>query len=543
MLAAAVSYVVSLCYYFCKGGIFFLLGGHCEVNAKNEKARRRRKKKKMVIGTIGKKNKVAMLFVALWLVFASSISSAEAAIGVNYGSLADNLSPPGEVVKLLKSSSIGKLKLYDADSAMLSALSDTGVEVVIGVTNEEIPRLGSPSFANAWVSKNVVQHLPKTKIKYISVGNEVLTTSEQQLASVLLPAMQNLHNALVGFKADDQVKVTSPQSLGILSVSFPPSSGIFKSKIVDTALKSVLQFLSLTKAPLMINAYPYFAYRNNPSDISLPYALFLPNGGFADPRTGLVYTNLLSAQLDAVYFAMEKLGFPNMELSVSETGWPSVGDVSEPGVSVQNAMNYNRNLISFVNSGVGTPARPRVPLEAYIFSLFNEDLKPGPTSERNFGIFRPDGTLSYDIGLMKTTAAAPSTGSPATNSSSNSTTTPASSPPAPASPAADPGPPNNPGIGPGGPGPVWCVAKPNADANSLLVALNYACGEGLADCTAIQFGAQCFYPNDLPSHASYAFNSYFVKHGGNKWNCYFGNTAMLTLSDPSYGVCTYPSVK
>ncbi|KAL8464661.1 hypothetical protein ACS0TY_034238 [Phlomoides rotata] len=47
----------------------------------------------------------------------------------------------------------------------------------------------------------------------------------------------------------------------------------------------------------------------------------------------------------------------------------------------------------------GTPYRPKKIIRAYIFALFNENLKPGPTSERNFGLFKADGSIAYDIGL------------------------------------------------------------------------------------------------------------------------------------------------
>lgn len=84
---------------------------------------------------------------------------------------------------------------------------------------------------------------------------------------------------------------------------------------------------------------------------------------------------------------------------VSETGWASKGDADEAGASVKNARTYNRNLRKRLKKRKGTPYRPDMVVRAYVFALFNENLKPGPTSERNFGLFKPDGSISYDIGF------------------------------------------------------------------------------------------------------------------------------------------------
>jgi hypothetical protein len=44
---------------------------------------------------------------------------------------------------------------------------------------------------------------------------------------------------------------------------------------------------------------------------------------------------------------------------------------------------------------------PGKSVDTYIFALYDENLKPGPGSERAFGLFKTDLTMSYDIGLAK----------------------------------------------------------------------------------------------------------------------------------------------
>ncbi|KAF5958332.1 hypothetical protein HYC85_005557 [Camellia sinensis] len=80
---------------------------------------------------------------------------------------------------------------------------------------------------------------------------------------------------------------------------------------------------------------------------------------------------------------------------------------------------------------------------------------------------------------------------------------------------------------------VWCVAKPSVPAETLQVALDYACGEGGADCEEIKPNGGCYSPDTIVAHASYAFNSYWQKSKRSGGTCSFGGTAMLINADPS----------
>lgn len=104
-------------------------------------------------------------------------------------------------------------------------------------------------------------------------------------------------------------------------------------------------------------------------------------------------------QLDAVRSALNAMGFKDTEITVAETGWPYSGGIDEAGASVENARSYNGNLIAHLRSMTGTPLMPGKSVDTYIFALYDENLKPGPASERAFGLYKPDLTMIYDVGL------------------------------------------------------------------------------------------------------------------------------------------------
>ncbi|KAL4588957.1 hypothetical protein LXL04_001858 [Taraxacum kok-saghyz] len=442
-------------------------------------------------------------------------------IGVNYGRIAGDLPSASKVVKLLKSQGISRVKVYDTDPAVLRSLSGSGIKVTVNLPNELLYAASRrQSFAYKWVQRNVMAYYPHTQIEAIAVGNEVFV-DPKNTTGFLITAIKNIHQALVKFKLDSDIKLSSPVALSALQNSYPSSAGSFRPELIESVFKPMLQFLRETGSYLMVNAYPFFAYESNSDVISLDYSLFRENPGNPDAGNGLRYFNLFDAQIDAVFAAMSALKYDDIPLVVSETGWPSKGDDNEIGASVENAAAYNGNLIKRILTGGGTPLRPKANLTVFLFALFNENKKTGPTSERNYGMFYPNMEKVYNI---------PFTVEDLKNYRGESSSTSGGGDVRQVRVSA-------PVTG----GHSWCVARGGVGKDKLQSGLDFACGEGGADCRSIQPGSTCYDPNTLQAHASFAFNSYYQKMRRAAGACSFGGAAYVVTQPPKFGKCEFPT--
>ncbi|XP_078447728.1 glucan endo-1,3-beta-glucosidase 13-like [Wolffia australiana] len=457
----------------------------------------------------------------LVLIITSSSTAWGGIVGVDYGRDGNNLPSPPRVVELLKANGITAVGMYDSNAEVLRALANTGIKVTIAIPNDRLAAMNNPNVAGTWVWENIGVYRPATDIIAVAVGNEVFH-QRSDLNWAIVPAMWNVYNAIKNLKLDGIVKVSTPVAFSAFDRSFPPSQGRFRGDLQPT-VRQILDFISKTDSYFMINLYPYFTYIDNPQ-IDLNYALGLPNSGVRDPITGRMYFSLIDAQIDAVYTGIAALGFGDImgrgnagkRLVLREFGHPTaprrrirgggeeedegrrsameVGKLGrERGPSVENAQTHNSIMVRRVLNGqTGTPLYPDSDLDLYLFALFNENLKPGPEEERNFGLFYPDGRKVYDIDF-----------------------------------------------GGGGGGESWCVANEAVGNERLQGALDWACGPGGADCGPIQPGAQCFEPNTLVAHASYAMNSYYQKHGREASACNFNGAGRIVNQRPRFGNCVF----
>ena len=319
------------------------------------------------------------------------------AYGINYGRIANNLPSPDKVVELLRKSKIRNVKIYNEDHTVLDAFKGTGLNLVIAVHNGLLNAFAAnESVAIDWLNENVQPYISQTRIVGITVGNEVLG-GDPSLAAPLVGAVKNMYDGLKKLHLDDKIELFTPHSEAVFATSYPPSACVFKEDVM-VYMKPLLDLFSQIGSPFYVNAYPFLAYLSDPGQIDINYALFQPNPGIVDPNTSLHYDNMFDAQIDAAYAALQAAGYNDMEVRVAETGWASSGDQNQAGASVANARTYNYNLRKRLFLRKGTPLKPKIPVKAYIFALFNENLKNGDPTEKHYGLFNPDGRISYDIG-------------------------------------------------------------------------------------------------------------------------------------------------
>ncbi|KAG0565132.1 hypothetical protein KC19_8G167300 [Ceratodon purpureus] len=338
--------------------------------------------------------------------------------------------------------------------------------------------------------------------RWVAVGNEpFLTGYNGSYLNSTLPALRNIVNALQKAGQADTVKAIIPFNADILDGAALPSQTRFKVEYLDQILP-MLQIFNNTNAPFSVNLYPFISKYQNP-DFPLDFAFFMgTTSPVNDPPN--VYNNALDASLDALIAALRAAGYPNMPVLLGEIGWPTDGNEF---ATVALAGQYNQQLINHLQSNVGTPLRPGVFTEFYMFGLLDENIKsilPGPY-ERHWGMFFYDGVAKYDLNLAAGTNAAVQTLQSAEYPPYMSA--------------------------------QYCVLNTFADMTNLTQNVDFACSR--SDCTPLYPGSSCAFLTP-EQNASYSFNAYFQFQNQDPNACNFQGLAKITAENPSVGTCRFP---
>ncbi|XP_068649250.1 glucan endo-1,3-beta-glucosidase 8-like [Aristolochia californica] len=425
-------------------------------------------------------------------------------VGVNWGKMATHQLPPEMIVQILKENGFKKVKLFDADEEIMSALWGSHIEVIVGVPNYMLQSMSEdPRVAADWVEQNVTRYIYDggVKIRYVAVGNEpFLETYNGTFLNVTLPALRNVQRALNKAGRGTQIKATIPFNADVYyspSSNPVPSAGDFRPEIRDATLQ-IIAFLSKHGAPFVVNIYPFLSVYSN-DYFPMDFAFF--DGTTKPMKDGDVnYTNVFDANLDTLLWALRKAGFPDIPVLVGEVGWPTDADKN---ANIPNAKRFNQGLLRHVLSGQGTPMRSGK-IEVYLFSLIDEDKKsiaPG-TFERHWGIFEFDGKPKYELDLSGQGEERVLKGAEGVEYLSRR----------------------------------WCVVNPAAiDQTNLPNSVDYACS--YSDCTAL--GYSCNHLSIL-GNASYAFNMYYQMRNQKPSDCDFSDLATITYQDPTDGTCLFP---
>uniref|UniRef100_A0A0E0QNW4 glucan endo-1,3-beta-D-glucosidase n=1 Tax=Oryza rufipogon TaxID=4529 RepID=A0A0E0QNW4_ORYRU len=435
------------------------------------------------------------------LLAAMAAPPAEAAVGVNWGTLSSHRVPPPVVVDLLRANRIGKVKLFDADPAVLRALAGSGLQVMVGVTNAELAAVaGSPAAADAWVAQNVSRYVGRggVDIRYIAVGNEPFLTSYQgQFQSYVIPAMTNIQQSLVKANLASYVKLVVPCNADAYQSASLPSQGVFRTELTQI-MTQLAAFLSSSGAPFVVNIYPFLSLYQS-SDFPQDYAFFegSTHPVVDGPNT---YYNAFDGNFDTLVAALVKIGYGQLPIAIGEVGWPTEG---APSANLTAARAFNQGLMNRVMNNKGTPLRPGVPpADVYLFSLFDEEQKsilPG-NFERHWGIFSFDGQAKYPLNL--------GLGNPVLKNAREVPYLPSR----------------------------WCIANPAQNLDNVANHLKLACS--MADCTTLDYGGSCYGIGEK-ANVSYAFNSYYQQQKQDAKSCDFDGNGMITYLDPSMGECRF----
>ncbi|GAB2231998.1 hypothetical protein Drorol1_Dr00011018 [Drosera rotundifolia] len=444
-----------------------------------------------------------LLWVSAVLLIVVFEMASGSGLGVNWGDIASDPLNPDIVVGMLKDNGLKKVKLFDSNHWTVNALAGSGIEVMIGIPNNQLDRFTDYGNAKDWVKENVTVHIDDggVDIRYVAVGNEpFLTSYNGSYLETTFPALKNIQKALEAHGLGDKIKAVVPQNADVYqSPSDVPSQGDFRPDIKDLMI-DIVNFLKEKKAPFVVNIYPFLSLYQNPN-FPTDFAFFDGANKPIDDN-GKTYTNVFDANYDTLVWTLKNAGFGDMKIIVGEIGWPTDGDIN---ANVKLAKKFYDGLLKRLAANKGTPMRPGS-MNVYLFGLLDENMKsvaPG-NFERHWGIFRYDGQPKFAMDLSGKDQGKMLVAANGVQYMESK----------------------------------WCVYDPTGGSEGDVPAsLDYACS--MADCTPLGYGGTCN-NLDFKGNVSYAFNIFFQMNQQSVEACQFKGLGKIVTENASTSTCLFP---
>nr|GMD14915.1 glucan endo-1,3-beta-glucosidase 8-like [Ipomoea batatas] len=459
----------------------------------------------------------------------------ESFVGMNWGRYATHQLVASSAVDLLLQNGISDVRIFAPRPSVLVALEGSSIGVTVTLSRDFILRdkfMSDLQNVSDWVVElilppiqrkvNITRLTPKTwnggkkwLVEYSSTNKKqrlycrtVIVMQQPFVSLKTIPILWNLTDvfretrwALDNFNLS-HIRTTTSHYIDIIKVAKTPSEAEFRDDIKDK-MPEHLEQIAKTNSFFTLDMYPLTATETYKWPVEFGFMDNKSNFTIVDGK--YTYRNAFAFLYDSLVVAIEKAGYPDMEIVVGQIGWPTDGNKD---ATPENAARFYKGFIPHMVNKKGTPRRPNKNIDAYLYTLSDENRISVPAYGpyiRHYGIYEYDGTPKFEIDFSGKGRKV---------------------------------------IPPAAKGIVklplrWCIFNGDlSNTTNVEVHMQFACN--VSDCSSLQPDGSCSKLN-FTSRVSYAFNAFYQLGTQDKLKCGgYSGMGVITMANPSVGGCKFP---